>query len=604
MWDDEDLFSSEEDEAQNQGSLKKLLGGLLPYFAKYRIQVITATLLLLFCSVLTLFGPLLLRQAIDVDIKTSNIPGLVRTSLIYLILQAMIVVIGYFMNISLATVGEKTVMLLKENLYKHILKLPMSFFDKNPAGKLLSRVESDTEVLKSLFTGSAVGLTQDLVMLVGMSVVMIILNVKLYLAVFILLPPFFYMFQRFQKKIRPVYRNVRKVVSEINNFIKETLQDLVVVQIFNRQDYFATRMDKLSSEKYKQDYETSRLWSRLWFNVDFGEVLGLALVLSIGGLWALKGWITIGTLVLFVSYISRLFMPVRGLSEQLNLIQRAFASSERIFTVMDVPTEPEVKESLFLPSPELESPIIEFKKVNFAYEGRDWVLKDISLSIKKGEKIAFVGETGGGKTSIISLLLKFYIPQSGEILLRNRKLAEIDTHILRHQIGFVPQDVILFPGSVFDNLRLFNEKITMEQVISATQKVQIHNIILNFPQGYETDLLERGINLSIGERQLLSFARALVFAPEILILDEATSSIDPHTERLIQEGLKELLKDRTAIIIAHRLITTRKVDRIVVIHSGAILEQGTHIELLRQKGYYYKLHKLQYLGAGSGSKNV
>jgi ATP-binding cassette, subfamily B, multidrug efflux pump len=315
-------------------------------------------------------------------------------------------------------------------------------------------------------------------------------------------------------------------------------------------------------------------------------------VLGIGGLWALKGWLTIGSLFLFVSYITRVFQPIRGLSDQINVMQRAFASAERMFGIFDSP--PEQGEQVTRQAAKLAQGL-QVDKVDFGYEGRDLVLKDINLNIRKGEKIALVGETGGGKTSIISLLMKFYEPKAGRILVDGIDLRELDNKSLRRQIGFVPQEVILFPGTVLENLRLFDASVPAERAREAARRARIHEKILQFPQGYETNLVERGINLSLGERQLLAFARALVFDPEILVLDEATSSVDPHTEHLIQQGLEELLKGRTAIIIAHRLATIQMVDRIVVVHKGRIVQEGSHRELIAKDGYYNRLYRLQYL---------
>lgn len=593
---EEDLFFLEE-ESKTKGLGKKILPKIMPYFRKYRAKIITAALFLLFSTVLSLFGPLLIRHAIDVDIKNSSIHGLVRTSLIYLALEVIIMVIGYYQRIALSRVGEKAAADLKENLFQHVLNLPMSFFDRNPVGRLITRVESDTEALKLLFTSTAVVLVQDFALLIGMSVVMLLVNWKLYLLILALLPPFIYFFYWVQKRIRPIFIEIRRKVADINNFINETIWGLPVVQAFNQENNFNQKMNGHNQEKYRKEWIGMMYWNRLWFMVDFGEVLGFVLVLGIGGIWVLKGLITIGTLILFVNYIMRLFIPLRGLSDQLNVIQRAFASGERMFGIID--TKPEELGKVKPITAQFQKGLV-FDAVNFAYEGRDWVLKDINLNVKKGEKVAMVGETGAGKTSIIGLLLRFYEPQLGKILLDDYDLHKLDKHTLRHYVGFVPQDVILFPGSVLDNLRLFDETITEATVHAAANRTRIHDKILSFPDGYKTNLIQRGINLSQGERQLLSFARALVFNPEILILDEATSSVDPHTEHQIQEGLEELLKGRTAIIIAHRLATIQMVDRIIVLHKGSIVEQGSHAELMVQEGYYYKLYKLQYLAVAAG----
>lgn len=603
---DEELFSLE-GESRTKGLGKKILPRIIPYFRKYRTKLATAAALLLFSTGLKLFGPILIKRAIDVDIANGSILGLIRTSLSYLIIQVVVFLIGYFQRIELAKIGEKAVANLKTNLFQHILNLPMTFFDRNPVGRLITRVESDTEALKLLFTSTAVVLVEDFALLIGMSIVMVLVNWKLYLLILALLPPFIYFFYWFQKHIRPIYVEIRRKVADINNFINETIWGLPVIQAFNQEENFRNKMNRHNQEKFQKEFIGMKLWYRVWFMVDFGEVLGFVLVLGIGGL-ALRGLITIGTLILFLSYIMRLFTPLRGLSDQLNVIQRAFASGERMFGILDTKPELEGEVKSFSSSDfQASRPTIIFDSVNFVYEPRnadsefqELVLKNINLSIRKGEKVAIVGETGAGKTSIIGLLLKFYEPQSGRILLNDYDLPKLDKNTLRRFFGFVPQDVILFPGSVLENLRLFDETISEDQVYEAAKRARIHNKILSFPLGYKTNLIQCGINLSQGERQLISFARALVFNPKILILDEATSSVDPHTEQLIQEGLIELLQGRTCIIIAHRLATIQMVDRIIVLHKGMIVEQGTHAELLSKKGYYYRLYKLQYLTQMNG----
>jgi ATP-binding cassette subfamily B protein len=590
-----DLYS-EQEELKTSGLGIKLLPRIWPFFRKYQRQVVIAGLMLIGSTVLSLFGPVLLKHAIDVDIVHGSIPGLLRTGAIYLILQLIVFGVSYFQRIALAQVGENAVADLKEKLYQYILRLPVSFFDHNPVGRLITRTESDTEALKQLFATTAVVLAQDIVLLAGMSVVMAIVNWKLFLIVIGLFPPFLFGFNWFQKKVRPVYVSVRRTVAEINNFIAETIRGLPVVQALNRQDYFAAKMDTLNRDKFRKEMKVQLYWYRIWFLVDFGEVIGFVLVLGIGGLWALRGALTIGSLFLFVSYITRVFQPIRGLSDQINVMQRALASAQRMFGIFD--TAPEQATTANQPAARFAQ-ALQITGMDFAYEGRETVLKGINLEVRRGEKVALVGETGSGKTSIVSLLLKFYEPQVGRILIDGKDLRTIDNRSLRRQVGFVPQEVILFPGTVLDNLRLFDANVPAERVHAAAQRARIHAKILQFPQGYETNLVERGINLSLGERQLLAFARALVFDPEILILDEATSSVDPHTEHLIQEGLEELLKGRTAIIIAHRLATIQMVDRIVVVHKGRIVQEGSHQELVAVEGYYSRLYRLQYLAQDS-----
>ncbi|OYD15308.1 hypothetical protein CH330_06030 [candidate division WOR-3 bacterium JGI_Cruoil_03_51_56] len=582
-----------EEETKFKGKASVYIKRLWPFFRPYLGRAIAAGSLVLVSSGLGLVGPVLIKRAIDVNIGNKDPGGLVVTSLIYLTTQAVVLVASYFQMVWLARVGERGTADIKQSLFCHLLDLPVSFFDKHPVGKLISRVESDTEALKMLFTRTSVVLLESVLMLVGMSLVMAFTSWRLYLLIVILLPPFIIAFWIFQRKVRPVYLKVRRTVADINSLVSETLKALPVIQVFCQQPRFAERMNHLNRLKYQQEMKATLLWYMVWFLVDFGEVLGLGLILGFGGVWALQGALTIGTLFMFTAYLTRLFGPLRMISDQINVIQRAFASAERIFGMFDQKPEPEgelVKGQLSLRQG------ITFERVGFAYDGENFVLKDIDLAVHRGEKVALVGETGGGKSSIVNLLLKFYTAQKGRILFDEKELARMNHHQLRATIGFVPQEVIMFPGTVLDNLRMMDSTVPRERVIMAAKRARIHEAVLRFPHGYDTNLIGHGVNFSLGERQLIAFARALVFDPEILLLDEATSSVDPHTEQLIQEGLAELLKGRTAIIVAHRLATVQMADRIIVVHKGNIAEQGNHEELLRKNGLYSRLYRLQYVG--------
>ena len=588
---DDILAEDEETTAGTRGL--KLVPRVWPYFRKYLGTVAVAGLALTATAVLNLLGPVLLKHAIDSDIARRSFTGLARTASLYLLLQVGIAVAAYLQSILLARVGQKAVADLKESLYRHIVKLPAAFFDRNPVGRLMTRTESDAEALQQLFSSTAVSLAQNVVMLCGMAVVMCLVNWRLFLLVFALLPGLGFMLYRLQGRTRAVYVALRKTVARVNNLISEVLRALPVVQAFSREEYFTSRLDKLNQEQYRQEIKAQTMWYWIWLLLDAGETVGVALVLGLGGLWTLKGWITVGGLFLFYSYITRLFGPLRALSNQANVVQRAAASAERIFGIFDTAPEPTGTGARFS---RLERGL-ELDSIGLSYEGREQVLKNVSLSVSKGERVALVGETGGGKSSIVSLLLKFYEPQSGRIVVDDVDLRNIDTCSLRRGIGFVPQDVVLFPGTILDNLRLFDDGVPETRVHDAAKRVRLHERILKFPDGYATNLSERGINLSLGERQLLSFARAMVLEPDILVLDEATSSVDPQTEAMIQEGLEELVRGRTAIIVAHRLSTIRLADRILVVHQGEIVQQGNHDELVGQDGYYQRLYRMQYVNS-------
>lgn len=596
-------FSAEE--VRPSGRARADVARLWPFFRPFLGRIVAAGVLLLLGTGLGLFGPVLIKRAIDVNIPRGDLRGLALTSLVYLATQAVIILARYLQGVWLVQVGEAGAANLKQALFAHVLRLPMRFFDGTPAGRLMSRVESDTEALKMLFTETTVTLLQGGLMLVGMSVIMAVVDWRLYLIVLALVPPFVLIIRFILARVRPLYLAVRRTVGEINNLVSESLRGLPVIQVFNQQERIARRMDELNRQKYQQEMRAFGLWSVVWLLVDFGEIAGIGLVLGVGGVWAMQGQLTVGTLVLFITYITRLFGPLRMISDQLNMMQRAFAAAERSTAILDqLPEEAEDEETSQKSKARSQSDdgrlelrrAITMADVDFAYDGENFVLHAINLVIRRGEKVALVGETGGGKSSIVSLLLKFYRHQRGRILYDDVEIGALGRKSLRRAVGFVPQEVVMFPGTVLDNLRMLDETIPAESVVAAAQRCRVHDAIMRFEQGYDTVLTEDGANFSLGERQLLAFARALVRNPEILILDEATSSVDPHTEALIQAGLEELLRGRTAVIVAHRLATIRLADRVVVVHKGRIAEQGTHDELLARGGIYARLYELQYVG--------
>ncbi|MFO7675508.1 MAG: ABC transporter ATP-binding protein [bacterium] len=585
-----------EEETRLTGRASDYIRRLWPYFRRYLGRALAAGAMLLVTTAVGVFGPVLIKRAIDVNIAQGDLTGLAATSLAFLGLQLVSLAAVYLQTLWLFQVGERGAADIKQELFSHLLNLPVSFFDRHQVGRLISRVESDSEALKMLFTRTSVVLLQSLLMLAGMSVVMATTSWRLFLLVAALLPPFVVAFWVFQRKVRPVYLEVRRAVGDLNSLVAEMLQGLPVVQLFRQQGRFAGQMDGLNRRKYRADLKATGLWYAVWFLVDFGEIIGFGLVLGIGGAWALRGMLTLGTLFMFVTYLSRLFGPLRMISDQINVMQRAFASAERIFGMLDEEPEPAGRA---LAGPLILRDRIAFERAGFSYDGENFVLEDIDLEVRRGEKVALVGETGGGKSSLVNLMMRFYPLQRGRLRFDDHDLAGLDRHQLRAAFGFVPQEVVLFPGTVVDNLRMLDDSVPREDVIAAAKRARIHESVLRFPKGYDTNLIERGVNFSLGERQLLAFARALVRDPEVLVLDEATSSVDPHTEHLIQQGLAELLAGRTAVIVAHRLATIRMVDRIVVVHKGRIAEEGSHAELLARDGIYTRLYRLQYVGGRS-----
>ncbi len=432
-WHEEEPTLEDEDRARRD---IRLIQKFVPYFKPYIKKIIIAILLLLISTLLALIGPVLIKRVIDYEIPKGNVKGLVVIALGYLVIQGAIILIRYLQQIEIAMIGERAIADLKFDLFKHVLTLPVVFFDKNPVGRLITRVEGDAETLKNLFSSTAVVLAQDVILLLGMSIIMMIVHFRLYLLILILFPVFLYAFWWFGKHVRPVYLKLRKKIAEINSFVMETLRALPVVQSFRQEDNFLTKINNLGQEKFDLEMKSMLYWYRIWFLVDLGEIVGIILILGIGGLWALKGAITIGTLFLFVNYLTRFFGPLRGLSDQINLIERSFAAAERIFHILRLPSEYEdkIEEYIF---EKLEKGI-KFKDVRFSYEDEDWVLKDLNFEIKKGERIALVGATGGGKTSIVFLLLKYYQPIHGEILIDDINLRKINRYSLRRRIGFVP----------------------------------------------------------------------------------------------------------------------------------------------------------------------
>lgn len=570
----------------------RLMRRLIKYLAPYKLYVVISIILLLFISALQLAGPYLTKIAIDRYIATQDISGLSRIALIFLAILIVTFFLRYLQVYIMQFIGQKVMFDMRMKLFSHLQEMSLSFFDKNPVGRLITRLTNDVEVLNEMLTSGIITIFGDIFTLIGVVTIMLWLNFKLALISFAVLPLLVYATLLFRQKARKSYRAIRTRIARINAFLQESIVGMPIIQIFNREKKNFHKFEGLNHH-YLEACLRSVFYHAIFHpSVEIIGSLAIALIVWYGGGQLLEGVLTFGALVAFIQYMNRFYDPIRDLSEKYNIMQSAMASSERIFRLLD--TKIEVKD------PELPLSIkkmrgeIEFKNVWFAYNGKDDVLCDISFHLQPGEKVAIVGATGAGKTSIISLLARFYDPQKGKIFIDGRDIRDFRQRELRRYLGIVQQDVFLFSGTIEDNIKLGENKIDFRQAEESARHVNADRFIKELPQGYQEDVRERGSLLSVGQKQLLSFARALVFDPKILILDEATSSIDTETEMLIQDALAKLLQHRTSIVIAHRLSTIKGVDRIIVMHRGRIRESGTHQELMRKKEIYYRLYQMQY----------
>jgi ATP-binding cassette subfamily B protein len=569
----------------------RLMRRLLRYLKPYKWSVLLALILLLISSGFYLVGPHLIKIAIDKYIMTKNVSGLSFIASIYLLMLVFGFSLKFLHIYIMQMIGQKVMYDIRMEIFTNVQKLSVSFFDKNPVGRIITRITTDVDALNELFASGVVTIFGDIFTLLGIIGFLLYYNPSLALITFSVVPILFFSAFLFKIKVRKSYRDIRVRIARINSFLQENITGMKIVQIFNREKKNFDKFDKLNKDHLDAYLKTIFYYAVFFPAVEIISSIAIALIVWFGGINVLNGSLTLGALVAFINYAQRFYQPIQDLTEKYNTLQDAMAASERIFKLLD--TEKFV--------PETAKPIevhelkgdIEFKDVWFAYN-EDYVLKDISFKVEQGESVAFVGATGAGKTTIINLLSRFYEPNKGTILVDGINIKNISEKNLRKNIGVVLQDVFLFSGDIEYNISLGDEDIDFEKVRSAAIEVNIENFIKRFPNGYKEDIRERGGLLSFGQRQLLAFARALVYDPKILILDEATSNIDTDTELLIQKAVKKLMKNRTSIIIAHRLSTIQNVDKIIVIHKGRIREMGTHQELLALKGIYYKLYLLQY----------
>lgn len=598
-----DLYENDITAKEKVIGWRDAFGRLLPFLYTHKKGLAICLILLAAATALSLVWPILLKDAMDGSIKNGDFHGLLMTVLIIAGIQAVTVVVQYIQRVKLEIIGQDIMVELKKKLFYHILSLDVSFYDKNPVGRLMARVESDTESLRLLFTNTVVLLIGDIILVTGIFAIMFYNSWRLASILFMIIPITITLIIIFERKTTPRFYEVRKKMAEVTATLAEFLHGMSIIQIFHRGEYAKKRLNHMNMLKFKDDSYVNIAVVIFFNTVFFFEYVMIALVLFFGMYWLGTGRITIGTISLFIILIWRSFDPIWRTSEQLSNIQKAVAGAKRIFNLLE--------EKSSLPEPARPTPWgemnegIKFENVWFSYTNDDnWVLKDVSFEIPKGSRTALVGVTGGGKSTVISLLLRMYDPQKGKITVDGIDLRDLSTADLRRHFALVLQDIFLFPGDVTSNISLESQEISDRRIETAAKTVEANRFIERLPDGYATEVSEKGSNFSRGERQLLSFARALVVDPEILLLDEATSSVDPETERTIQSSMKKLMTGRTSIIIAHRLSTILDVDQILVIRKGEIIERGNHTDLILQNGYYSKLFHLQFKSKNGVVTNV
>lgn len=589
------------EEALAKGYDRDLMRRLLAYARPHMRTIALCILLLALLSVLQLSQPYLIKVAIDrVILPTSQLPLAERAAnlgelwgLVALYAGTLVGSFGvsYVQNLWLQKTGQRIIYQIRQDLYGHLQKMSLSFYDSNPVGRLVTRVTNDTETLNELYTSVLVNLFRDCFAIGGVLVMLAYLAPSLTLVSCSVLPVVVGVVLVFRRLARENSRETRIRLARINAFISENLSGMRTIQLFNRQDRQQQEFAAVSTRYLAALWGHLRIFAIFRPALDLLASFAVALVLWQGGLQSMQGALELGTLYAFISYVGRLFQPINELAEKFNLLQAAMASSERIFQLLD--TEPAIQDA---PSPHAPAGLtggLAFENVWFAYDDAQWVLKDVSFQVRPGETVAFVGHTGAGKSSILNLVARFYDAQRGSVKVDGRDVREYSQASLRRGIGFVLQDVFLFAGDVQGNIRLDHPDITPEQVEAAARAVGADRFIRALPGAYAAKVSEGGSTFSSGERQLIAFARALAFDPAILVLDEATAHVDSETEAVIQEALGRLCQGRTTLIVAHRLSTIQHADRIVVLHKGEIRETGTHAELLARQGLYYKLWRLQ-----------
>lgn len=586
------LNNIEKDEEIVRRSKKEIIIRLMAYLKPYKAKSMIVILLMILVMLCNVVNPYLLQQAIDVHVVNKDINGILLIGGLLLIINIFALIASKIRWTMISKITNNILVNIRHELYEHIQKLSFDFFDNRPVGKILARVVGDVNALKNLFNQSIQTLIPELLSLICVAIAMFILNIKLAMACIILLPfltiAMFYI-EIHSRKRWEVFRNKR---SNLNGFTHEDFSGIKVVQAFANEKNTEKNFRKMVKEQKEAFLNAVRLNDCFWPLVELSWGIGTLIVFAVGYRLILSGEIQVGKLIAFSMYTGMFWRPIMNLSSFYNTLITNFAAADRIFDILD--QEPDIENIGKAPKMNRIEGKVEFRNIDFSYNVGGKVLNNINFKVNPGDKIALVGATGSGKTTIISLLSRFYDPTDGEILVDGKNIKYVDLYSYRSQMGIMLQDTFLFSSTIMENIRYGRLDATDEEVINAAKAVNAHEFIMKLENGYDTEVNERGSRLSLGQRQLVSFARALLANPRILILDEATSNIDTQTEMLVQKGIEKLIKGRTSFVIAHRLSTIRDCDKILVISDGEIIEAGTHDELLRNKGMYYDLYSAQY----------
>jgi len=605
-----------EEEVLGKAYDARLMKRLLTYLWPYKWHALTSLVLTILSAPLVLAGPPLTKAAIDLFLAPdpsqpvsgfalllkhlaerfgfggSAYQGIAFIAIIFVLANLAAFAVQYGQAIVMQAMGQYIMYDLRKQIFAHLQRLAIQFYDHNPVGRLMTRLTTDVDALNEMFTAGVIAIFGDVAMIFYIVIWMFRVNWQLALVSFAILPLLAVLTTWFRLGARSSFREVRVRIARINAFLQEHITGMPVVQLFNREEKEMREFERINHAHRKANIDTIFYYAVFYPAVEIIGSLGIGLIIWYGGGQVVRGIATIGTLVAFIQLARSFYEPISDISEKYNILQSAMASSERIFKLLDEPVT--------IASPDKPVRIsrargqIEFRNVWFAYKDDDWILKDVSFTVDSGERVAIVGHTGAGKTTITSLLMRFYDIQRGQILLDGIDIRELDLEELRANFSIVLQDVFLFSGDIATNIRLGNSSITDDALRDAAAQVHADSFIQRLPEGYSSELRERGAGLSVGQKQLISFARALAFDPRVLILDEATSSIDTETELLIRDAVERLMEGRTSLVIAHRLSTIQSVDKIIVMHKGEIRETGRHQELLAERGLYWRLYQLQF----------